>query len=272
MTGSPVTGLVRGWVRLYTSGLPAELRDARRDEVDDDLWCEHAEAAAIERSARSLDAAMALRLVLGIPADLTWRLTYHPARGPVASDRITAINTRILGLLATAAGSSLGLLLILSSQLGDALWTTYPAMMVVIPVVIGFSVTALGLGWRFHDGIGPLGAIGAIAVPLSWVFGPPANIAVLSAGSAMLMWDLARVGVLSRRMAITNVVAAILLTGLGLLPALLAPGQASFGAGAGLTVLSVSWIGIGVSLLRGLPRAPRQGADWSIGDRELRAP
>ena len=56
MNGSPVATLVRGWVDLYTRGLPADLRDARRDEVDDDLWCEQDEAAAAGRSARSLDA------------------------------------------------------------------------------------------------------------------------------------------------------------------------------------------------------------------------
>ena len=56
MNGSPVADLVRGWVDLYTRGLPQELRAARRDEIADDLWCEQEEAAALGRSARSLDA------------------------------------------------------------------------------------------------------------------------------------------------------------------------------------------------------------------------
>ena len=37
MNGPGVTTLVRGWVELYTRGLPADVRAARRDEVDDDL-------------------------------------------------------------------------------------------------------------------------------------------------------------------------------------------------------------------------------------------
>jgi hypothetical protein len=36
MSRSPVAAVVRGWVDLYTRGLPADLRAARRDEVDDD--------------------------------------------------------------------------------------------------------------------------------------------------------------------------------------------------------------------------------------------
>jgi hypothetical protein len=31
-------GIVRAWVRLYTLGLPADLKDARRDEINADLW------------------------------------------------------------------------------------------------------------------------------------------------------------------------------------------------------------------------------------------
>ena len=54
MNGSPVAGLVHAWVDLYTRGLPADARAARRDEIADDLWCEHAEAEASGRSSRSL--------------------------------------------------------------------------------------------------------------------------------------------------------------------------------------------------------------------------
>ena len=30
--------LTRAWVEWYTNGMPAELRDVRRAEVDSDLW------------------------------------------------------------------------------------------------------------------------------------------------------------------------------------------------------------------------------------------
>ena len=82
MNGSPVAALVRGWVSLYIRGLPADARTARRDEIDDDLWCEHAEAAGLGRSARSLDADLFLRLLFGMPADVSWRLTHRRAPTP----------------------------------------------------------------------------------------------------------------------------------------------------------------------------------------------
>ena len=67
MNGSPVARIVRGWVDLYTRGLPADARASRRDEVADDLWCEQAKAAAAGRSDHSLDADLFLRLLFGIP-------------------------------------------------------------------------------------------------------------------------------------------------------------------------------------------------------------
>jgi hypothetical protein len=104
MNRSRVAALVRGWVDLYTRGLPAEARAARRDEIDDDLWCQQEDAAAAGRSARSLDADLVLRLIFGIPADITWRLTH---RGPAPTANLVrspARSTRILGVLAMSPG------------------------------------------------------------------------------------------------------------------------------------------------------------------------
>ncbi len=40
MTAGRSAGLVRRWVALYTLGLPHDIRDARREEIEDDLWCQ----------------------------------------------------------------------------------------------------------------------------------------------------------------------------------------------------------------------------------------
>jgi hypothetical protein len=61
---------VRGWTMLYTSGLSVERRDARREEIDSDLW-ESVNDAASER--RTLAVQIAARLIAGIPDDLGWR-------------------------------------------------------------------------------------------------------------------------------------------------------------------------------------------------------
>ena len=253
MNGSPVAGLVRGWVSLYTRGLPADARAARRDEIDDDLWCEHAEAAEAGRSARSLDADLALRLILGIPSDLSWRLTHHRAPDRTILEKRASIGTRILGLLAIFAASSLFTLPILTGGTSEPVWAW-----VFFPVasMIAFMATVLGLAWRFKDQIGLLGIVGAILVTLGVALIVGANaagLAVVPVGSAMLIWDLGRMGVLSRRASIAHLVAAaILLVGL----AVVLRTQTNFAIGVvgGLSYL-LSWIAIGVSLLRGVPRA-----------------
>ena len=64
----------RAWTALYTRGLPADVRGERREEIDCDLW-EHQRLADFEReAANSTAAAILLRLIMGIPADMTWRL------------------------------------------------------------------------------------------------------------------------------------------------------------------------------------------------------
>ena len=73
-------GIVRTWVRLYTTGLPASLRDSRRDEIDSDLWEQAHEAEVGPNDGRSLATHLLLRMLLGFPDDLLWRLTHIRAR------------------------------------------------------------------------------------------------------------------------------------------------------------------------------------------------
>ena len=61
--------LVRFWTRVYTLGMSARVRDARLSEIDCDLWEYQHDA---DRPARPIE--MLLRLLLGMPDDLLWRL------------------------------------------------------------------------------------------------------------------------------------------------------------------------------------------------------
>jgi len=65
-------GIVRFWTALYTSGMPDALRDARRAEIESDLW----ESQHDRRPASDVSVAtqMLLRFVRGLPDDLLWRL------------------------------------------------------------------------------------------------------------------------------------------------------------------------------------------------------
>ena len=261
MNGSPVADLVRRWVAFYTRGLPRDLREARRDEINDDLWCEHAEAAAAGRSARSLDADLALRLILGIPSDLSWRLTHHRAPDRTILEKRASIGTRILGLLPIVAAASLFSLAILTGGNSGPVWAW-----VWIPLgsIIAFAAAALGLALQFQDRVGRLGAAGAILVAMAsaMIVGASAvgltvvaavGLVVVTVGSAMLMWDLARIGVLSRRASIAHV-AALAILFIGIVVMLLSQTNSALLL-VGLVGYLSSWITIGVSLIRGVPRA-----------------
>lgn len=64
------TTLVSQWVRYYTLGLPEDARRERRDEIASDLW-EHAHD---ETRTTPLGPEILTRGMLGVPADLAWRL------------------------------------------------------------------------------------------------------------------------------------------------------------------------------------------------------
>jgi len=72
MSSSLTASLVRFWTRMYTKGLPAEVRTVRRAEIESDLW----EQVMVwtKQDSTGLTAQHLIRLLLGIPADLQWRL------------------------------------------------------------------------------------------------------------------------------------------------------------------------------------------------------
>lgn len=68
---SVAIALCRLWTAIYTLGLPAPLRVARRAEIDSDLW-------ECRRDADTSPAAptIVVRLLLGVPHDLLWRFEF----------------------------------------------------------------------------------------------------------------------------------------------------------------------------------------------------
>jgi uncharacterized membrane protein len=119
---------------------------------------------------------------------------------------------------------------------------------------IAFSAAALGLAWRFQERVSPIGAVGAVLVTLGAVISLVGSIVVLAVGSAMLTWDLGRIGVLSRLLSVAHVAAAIFLAA-GFVVAQLDPGDARGRAifAALFAPYLLTWVAIGVSLLRGVP-------------------
>ena len=82
---------VRAWTHVYTCGLAPDVKDARRAEIDSDLWesCHDRDRAGRSDFAFQILA----RLLLGIPDDVMWRAAFGMPRRFM----------RVAGLAATAA-------------------------------------------------------------------------------------------------------------------------------------------------------------------------
>lgn len=70
---------VRGWTGLYTSGLSPAFRDTRRAEIESDLWEFQHDAAGEGGLGGALQ--IFLRLLIGIPDDVGWRVDQAAAGG-----------------------------------------------------------------------------------------------------------------------------------------------------------------------------------------------
>jgi hypothetical protein len=257
MTGSPAAGLVRAWVDLYTRGLPADLRAARRDEVADDLWCEQEEAALAGRSGRSLGADMTMRLLFGIPADVTWRLTYRGAPRP-GLERSLTMNTRTLGALAIFAGLTYVALLVLFIPMSHSVWTGGIGVFGVLGTLvagIAFAACAVGLAFRFQDHIGLIGGLGTLVAVLGAMTSMTGQVLPLLVGLAMLTAALARIGVISWLTPIAHVVTAVGAAWLVVSPPNLDLVEARVLFVGVLTPFVLAWTAMGVSLFRGLSSA-----------------
>jgi len=111
------TGIARSWAAVYTLGLSGDLRDARRGELDSDLW-EQQQSASLRRDPDIGTAAeILLRTLLGMISDITWRAQAGLStraerstnvteswymRGPLAVGVVVAILTVLAGIGAAA--------------------------------------------------------------------------------------------------------------------------------------------------------------------------
>ena len=88
MTARTAATVARAWAWLYTLGLARELRAERRAELDSDLWEQTRDAARRGRSpVRPMREALLTlaRVLLGVPADLSWRAEHVSATGLAAA-------------------------------------------------------------------------------------------------------------------------------------------------------------------------------------------
>jgi len=179
MSPRAAAGVTRWWTRCYTAGLPRDLRDARRAEVESDLW----ESLADGGTTRHILA----RLALGIVDDLTWSLTLMDTDSRAA----TAWS---IGSLAVFALSWLWLSIAPESAvMRESVWA-FPAMLtihllgLVLFVGMRLAIDLRMTGWAF-GGVAASQLVGR-AAPWSLV---GAIVTVLS-GLALYSTDTARMG------------------------------------------------------------------------------
>lgn len=136
-------GVVRRWVRLYTVGLTDDLRDARRAEIESDLWAHADEAAAKGLSPAALDAEMLVRLILGVPADLVWRRSHQTAS--------TASSRKERAMQATSSRS----------------WLTIIGLVLAVPIAVLCAVVVAANVYVLVTGTGDAWALPYFALLLA---------------------------------------------------------------------------------------------------------
>ena len=164
-------GMARSWVALYTLRLPRGIREARRSEIDSDLWEQQSEGGLIGRDEHEVGLHILARLALGIPADLTWRLE----RGISSQSRRTQVIEGRTMISLVAVGVVMALFMVLAgiAAIVDALLDSDvgsgQAAFGAITLLAGGAVAAGLLISRRNPllGIG-LVAAGAITVAAAW--------------------------------------------------------------------------------------------------------
>jgi hypothetical protein len=265
MNAERAAGLVRRWVAFYTRGLPAGIRQDRRDEIEDDLWNQLRDAAASARPEPSLTGEIVARLVFGIPADLSWRAEQrHGAGTPVAPERSSTMGARVVASLAILGGVGWAIWPIPQALVGREWPAGEPVSTLLFFSVVGgtwlLAGAIFGLVTEFQDRIrgraALLGSLGAVMGAFS-VFGAFAAIVALPLGSAALAWDLGRARVLGPGTSNAHVAGAviflIMFAVIMAIPALYDDRTTA----VPLLMLAIpyafSWIAIGWSLRHGAP-------------------
>jgi hypothetical protein len=109
--------LALAWVRIYTRGLPAPVRDARRAEIESDLWEQRHEEQSRRRRAFATALDVLGRALRGVPSDLSWRLQQRARGGAARRLRMGVVAARRHG------------------------WTVFPAL-----VELGYITGVAGIG------------------------------------------------------------------------------------------------------------------------------
>ena len=198
MTMTRTAPLVRRWVGFYTRGLAADLRDARRAEIESDLWAQAEEAEYLGRGSSSVEVEMLTRLALGMPADIGWRRSHR--RGSVADSKEIALREPRSRQVLTAIGVALAALdLVVAAVLlvdiqghSDPPADVLVASAKAVAMMFGLALALIGLLVVSRSptagrvmaiaGSGVAGGMFVILLPWMWIAGLPLILPIVVIG------------------------------------------------------------------------------------------
>jgi len=168
---SLATALTRAWTATYTRGLPSKLQAERREEIDCDLW-EHQRLADLERKpVTGIAAEILLRLILGIPSDIVWRIETgaiaRSERGTSMNESIVMRGLLLLALAVAAFPLVIGVLVVIGAngEMSDTERLLFGPLQVVVGLIIlsGLLLSARSPGLALG-----LVIAGTIAISAMW--------------------------------------------------------------------------------------------------------
>jgi len=167
-------GVTRAWSATYTRGLPHDLRAERREEIDSDLW-DHQRLADLEREpANGIANQILFRFVLGIPADLLWRIEAGSTKQ--ATRRTSMNSTPLMRIGLVAAMLPLALLVVfgVTFMLGNGDWENstehwlWRVAFLVAPLVGGIGLWLCATQPRLGMAL-VLAGVGSSAFLMPWM-------------------------------------------------------------------------------------------------------
>lgn len=170
------SAVVTGWTAIYTLGLPRAIGARRRDEVAGDLDSESLDAMRHGTQATLFRDRM-IRLLLGMPADLSWRLVDAPAMARDQRERsdwvpLSRWSSMLMAIVAVGSGGAFVILAVplITGQVASESWTGWA------PMGFAFGLAAVTIGnllavpWPGRGAaITTLGVVaGLVATPWLW--------------------------------------------------------------------------------------------------------
>jgi len=169
-------GMARSWVALYTLRLPLEVREARRSEIDSDLWEQQWLATRRGDPAFGTAIEVLARMLFGVISDITWRAQ---AGAPARQDRSFPMNESmneswymrgllalgvVLALLLIVTGIGAGADALLDSDTADG-----EAAVDAVGAIAGAAVL-FGLLTSRHNPVVGIGLVATGAITVAVIF------------------------------------------------------------------------------------------------------